>query len=106
MSKGQNSFNPTIAFIALGSVAAFAPQHAKAQRTFRPVVGGLHTVFFQKNPKRIHLPRHPAGQLADIIIGVFNMRYAGHVPQAKGPLGVVVGSGTEAEPPSIEESGS
>jgi phosphatidylglycerophosphate synthase len=41
-----------------------------------------------------------------IIIGVFNMRYAGHVPKAKGPLGVVVGGGTEAEPPSIEESGS
>jgi hypothetical protein len=51
LSDGKDSFHPAVALFTGGTLGALSPQHAKAQDSFRVIVGGSDALFFQKEPQ-------------------------------------------------------
>ena len=76
LPEGEEAFHPTVAFFALGDVAAFSPLHAEAQGAFCPVVYGFHLGFIQKDPMGVHPPPASNRSIAQPFPGVSEGRSA------------------------------
>ena len=70
LSDGKNSFYPAVALFTGGTLGALSPQHAKAQDSFRVVVGGGNALFFQKEPQKGNFSFQPAGKLTGGILAI------------------------------------
>jgi hypothetical protein len=62
LSDGKNSLHPAVALFTGGTLGALSPQHAKAQDSFRVVVGGGNALLFQKEPRAGKLSFQMAGK--------------------------------------------
>ena len=70
LPEGHNTLHPAVAFLAVGALAAFPPEHGMAEHSFPEVVGGLHALLEQESEQRVHLRIEMADKLPRFAVGV------------------------------------
>ena len=70
LPEREDSFHPTVSFVACGPKAPLAPHNGEADDPFGEVVGRRHPFFVEEDPKRIDFLQETAGKLARLILAV------------------------------------
>ena len=71
----KDAFDPSVSFLALSSIAPFAPEYAEAYGPFGPIIGGLDAVFLQKDPEGIHLLDEQSSEHAGVVLSFFMRKH-------------------------------